>query len=254
MHPEGFPLRTAGVVLSKARVVSDEEVVAVPFVDLPVAPETPRAAVLVLHGGKAKSRDPVDAHQLTVRRMEPFVRHLARLGDDVAVGRLRYRYRGWNEPEAHPVADVEFALAAIEARYGPTPVVLVGHSMGGRAALRAAGHPSVRGIVALAPWLPGDEPVEQLVGRDLAVLHGTRDTTTSPGASARFVERATPLARRVACVRVPWSGHGMLLRADLWHHLTAEFVDAIVRDEPFADVMDHARAARCRDCTPELGR
>jgi hypothetical protein len=85
-------------------------------------------------------------------------------------------------------------------------------------------------------------------------MHGTRDKTTSPRASVRFVERAAPIARRVACLQVPWSGHGMLLRAELWHHLTADFVDAIVRDEPFADAIDHARAARCRDCTPDVGR
>ena len=223
-------------------------------VDLPSRTDRPRAAVLVLPGGKAKSLDPVRPDQLTVRRMQPFVHTLTALGDELAVGQIRYRYRGWNDSQADPVADVEFALAAIVAQYGPVPVVLVGHSMGGRAALRVAGHASVRGVVALAPWLPGTEPVEQLAGRDLVVMHGTRDKTTSPGASVRFVERAAPLARRVACLQVPWSGHGMLLRAELWHHLTADFVDAIVRDEPFADAMDHARAARVRDCTPELGR
>ncbi len=183
-----------------------------PFLDLPRRPDAPRAAVLVLHGGKARSTAPVEPAQLAVRRMQPFARTLAALGDDLAVGQLRYRYRGWNDAEAHPVADVEFALAAVEARFGPVPVVLVGHSMGGRAALRAAGRATVRGVVALAPWLPGTEPVEQLGGRDLVVLHGTRDATTGPGASSRFVERAEPFARRVACLRIPWSGHGMLLR------------------------------------------
>jgi pimeloyl-ACP methyl ester carboxylesterase len=225
-----------------------------PYLDLPSRSDPPRAAVLVLHGGKANSVDRVRPDQLTVRRMQPFVRTLTALDDDLAVGQMRYRHRGWNSSHGDPVADVEFALAAIAAHYGPVPVVLVGHSMGGRAALRAAGHASVRGVVALAPWLPGMEPVEQLAGRDLVVVHGTRDRTTSPRASARFVERAAPVVRRVACLQVPWSGHGMLLRAELWHHLTADFVDAIVRDESFADAIDHARAARCRDCTPDVGR
>ncbi len=130
-------------------------------------------------------------------------------------------------------------------------MVLVGHSMGGRAALRAAGHPTVRGVVALAPWLPGTEPVEQLAGRDLAVLHGTRDLTTSPRASAGFVERAAPLTRRTACVQVPWSGHGMLARASLWHRLTAAFVAAVVDDAPFTAALDLAHTARCADCTPD---
>jgi pimeloyl-ACP methyl ester carboxylesterase len=239
------------VALSKQHAVTQDNE---PFLDLPSRVEAPVAAVLVLHGGKAKSVESVEPEQLAVRRMQPFVRTLAALGDDLAVGQIRYRRRGWNDDRADPVRDVEFALAAITARYGPVPVVLVGHSLGGRAALRAAAHPSVRGVVALAPWMPGTEPVDQLAERDLVVMHGTRDKTTSPRASVRFVERAAPLARRVACLQVPWSGHGMLLRAELWHHLTADFVDAMVRDEPFADALDHARAAGCRDCTPEVGR
>ena len=220
-----------------------------PYLDLPRRTTAPGAAVLVLHGGKAASLDPVEPSQLTVRRMQPFVRDLAALDDDIAVAQIRYRYRGWNDAEAHPVADVEFALDAIGARYGPVPVVMVGHSMGGRAALRAAGHPSVTGVVALAPWLPGAEPVAPVAGRDLVVLHGTRDATTSPDASLRFVERAAPLARRVACLRVPRSGHGMVLRAGLWQRLTSGFVAAIVAGASFAPVLGAARAARCRDCT-----
>jgi dienelactone hydrolase len=125
--------------------------------------------------------------------------------------------------------------------------------MGGRAALRAAGRPTVRGVVALAPWLPGTEPVEQLAGRDIVVLHGTRDRTTSPSASARFVARAAPRARRAVCLHVPWSGHGMLLRASTWHRLTAAFVAAMVDDAPFADALEVARAAGCRVCTAEHG-
>jgi predicted esterase len=241
------------VALSERYGVDDADRVAEPFLDLPRRAVPPRAAVLVLHGGKARSMGSVEPEQLAVRRMQPFARTIAAQDDGVAVGRLRYRYRGWNDVEAHPVADVAFALTVIEACYGPVPVVLVGHSMGGRAALRASGHVSVRGVVALAPWLPGTEPVEQLAARDLVVLHGTRDATTSPGASSHFAERAAPVARRVACLRVPWSGHGMLLRAPLWHRLTAGFVGAIVRDEPFAPVLGDALAARCHACAPEAG-
>jgi hypothetical protein len=122
--------------------------------------------------------------------------------------------------------------------------------MGGRAALRAAGHPTVAGVVALAPWVPGNEPVGQLAGRDLVVLHGTRDLTTSPRASARYVARAAPVARRAVCRRVPWSGHGMLLRAGTWHRLTAAFVIAVADHAPFTRALDLAHAARCADCDP----
>jgi pimeloyl-ACP methyl ester carboxylesterase len=224
-----------------------------PFLDLPARATPPRAAVLVLHGGKARSRGLVEPGQLAVRRMHPFARELAALGDDLAVAQLRYRMRGWNDTGADAHADVAFALDAIDARYGGVPTVLVGHSMGGRAALRAAGRPTVRGVVALAPWLPGTEPVEQLAGRDLVVLHGTRDRTTSPRASARFVARAAPLARRAACLHVPWSGHGMLLRASTWHRITAAFVAATVDDSPFTDPLEVAGAAGCRVCAAEHG-
>ena len=144
--------------------------VAQPYVEISKRTEAPRAAVLVLHGGKAESRAPVETAHVTVRRMQPFARDLAALGDDLAVAQLRYRVRGWNTTGADALNDVEFALGVLDARFRGVPIVLVGHSMGGRAALRSAGHPAVRGVVALAPWLPGAEPIEQLADRDLVVL------------------------------------------------------------------------------------
>jgi pimeloyl-ACP methyl ester carboxylesterase len=94
----------------------------------------PASAVLILHGGRATGREPTAPTQLAVLRMIPFeraVRHATR-GRDVAVSRPRFRVRGWNGAEASPVADVY----AIIERLG-VPVVLIGHSMGARAALRA---------------------------------------------------------------------------------------------------------------------
>ena len=55
-----------------------------------------------------------------------------------AVHLLRYRYRGWNASAADPVLDTTWALEEIASRHPGGPVVLVGHSMGGRAALWAA--------------------------------------------------------------------------------------------------------------------
>ena len=77
--------------------------------------------------------------------------------DGLAVARLRYRVRGWNGADAAPVADAHWALDQLTARFPGVPIALVGHSMGGRAALYAAGHPAVRAVVGLAPWIePGD--------------------------------------------------------------------------------------------------
>ena len=46
------------------------------------------------------------------------------------------------------------------------PVVVLGHSMGGRTACRVADHDLVRGVVALAPWLPPGESVADLLAED----------------------------------------------------------------------------------------
>lgn len=197
----------------------------------PVLVRTPgatavRAAALVLHGGREVSVAPVTAHQLAVLRMVPIARHLASVGeaDGLGVWRLRFRYRGWNG-DAHPVADVRWAVARLREQHGDVPIVLVGHSMGGRAALWAADEPGVVGLVGLAPWVTPGEPYKQVVGRRLLVVHGTRDRTTSAVNSKALVDAV----RADSDVDATWvhlrgSGHGMLRRAGLWNDLTADFV------------------------------
>jgi dienelactone hydrolase len=158
--------------------------------------------------------------------MVPIARHLAAAGAPagLAVWRLRFRYRGWNKDAAHPVADARWAVEELRARHGGVPIVLVGHSMGGRAALRTAGEPGVVGVVGLAPWIPAGEPAEQLARRRLLVIHGTRDRVTSAKASRRLVDTVRDAATDATFVGVRRSGHGMLLRASLWNALTTDFV------------------------------
>jgi dienelactone hydrolase len=125
-------------------------------------------------------------------------------------------------------------------------VVLVGHSMGGRAAVRAAGHPQVVAIVALAPWFPAGEPIDQLEDRDVLLMHGTADVTTSRKATAEFARSIAPVARRVACVLIKRSSHGMLQRASLWHALTAAYVDNVVNGSALPAPLLEAFAAGAR--------
>lgn len=184
-----------------------------------------RAVALVLPGGRADSFDPGESRHLSGVRMRPIARSLRRAGRrrGVAVLQLRYRYRGWNGTEMSPVADAQWALRRIRERHGAVPVVLVGHSMGGRTALRVAGDEAVLGVVALAPWLPDGEPVDQLAGRDVVIAHGTLDRVTSPRASQRFAERAEPVAKHVDYIAVRGDSHAMLLRARTWHRLATRF-------------------------------
>jgi dienelactone hydrolase len=89
----------------------------------------------------------------------PIARRIARGGHGrFAVIRLRYAVHGWNGELQSPLADANWALDQLTEQFGSLPIGLVGHSLGGRTALRLAGHPEVQSVVALAPWLPEDEP------------------------------------------------------------------------------------------------
>ena len=202
-------------------------------------PSEPHALVLLLHGGAENSLLRASPWQVAALRMLPLSWRIARRGraQGVVVGRVGYRYRGWNAPHEHPVVDARWALDEARRRLGESlPVVLVGHSMGGRTAVHVADDRDVRAVVALAPWLPRDEPVEALAGRSLMIVHGERDRTTNPKLSYRFAAHTRP-DTTVCCIALPRSGHAMLRRARTWHRLASAYALAAVTNEPLpADV------------------
>lgn len=185
-----------------------------------------RAVVLVLHGGQENSRQAAAPNGRGALRMLPFAwdigRRVRRHG--VAVWRLHYRYRGWNAPEASPISDARWALDEVRRRYGDVPVVLLGHSMGGRVAVHVGDDSLVADIVLLAPWLPGGEPVTPVQGRRVLILHGDHDRTTSLGASEAWAARAARTAASVELQRIQGGEHTMLRHARLWHQLAAQGV------------------------------
>lgn len=185
-----------------------------------------RSVVLVLHGGQETSTAAAHRFRPAYLRMLPFARDLARAGRPagVAVLTLRYRFRGWNGPAMDPVADARWALAEIRRRHPDAPVVLVGHSMGGRVALRVADDPAVVGVCALAPWTPPDEPVAQLAGRTVLIAHGTLDTLTKPSLSHAYAVRAKEVTDAVCRFDVRDDAHAMLRRAREWRLLVRRFV------------------------------
>ncbi|MFI5914071.1 alpha/beta hydrolase [Dactylosporangium sp. NPDC051541] len=184
----------------------------------------PRVLVLLLPGGRTRSTARA-RRGVAYLRMLPFGWAAAGGGPGVGVWRLRYRYRGWNEPERHPVADARWALARAAERHPGVPVILVGHSMGGRVALHVATAPGVAGICALAPWIePPDHalPVDPAV--PLLVAHGDRDRTTDPAGSQRFAA-----AHGGRFVLVKGENHTMLRRYSTWNRLVTEFTRTVPR-------------------------
>ena len=188
------------------------------------APERVTGVVVVAHGGQSASTEPVTALQPAVLRMIPVAAAIrsALRGSGAVVRRPRFRVRGWNGVRASPVADLRAELDDIAAVYGPVPVVLVGHSMGARAAVRAAGHPAVAAVAGLAPWLPPGEPAGQLMGRRVLLAHGSADGITSPAETWAFVDQARAVTT-VAAIEVRDGDHPMLRRARFWHAIAAEF-------------------------------
>jgi pimeloyl-ACP methyl ester carboxylesterase len=204
----------------------------------PVAPvvtvmgdvETAQAAVLVLHGGKDRSRAAVTGRSLSWQRAAALGRTLGRRlqGDGVAVHVLRYRSVGWNGDGAGQVADTRWALDGIRETLGEVPVVLVGHSMGGRAACHSADHALVAGVVALAPWLPPGEPVEPLAGKELHAAHGGRDRITRAGDTRTYVERAAEVARATSFTDMGDRGHYLLTGIHAWNAFALDRVRRVL--------------------------
>lgn len=221
----------------------------------------PEAAVLLLHGGRetGTGAPPPGPLNLPAARMRPFAYALGRtLPGDVLVRAVRYGHRGWNGSRADPLHDAVRALDALRGEAGEIPVVLLGHSMGGRAALHAAGHPLVRGVVGLAPWCPDGDPVEQLAGRDVVLVHGTRDRVTSAAASRTLTARARRAGARTCLVTVDGSDHAMLRRAPAWHRLTTALVTGLLGRAPLpgpvADALRLPPEAPAEDGTVDLDR
>jgi len=188
------------------------------------APRDAVATALVLHGGASRrDRMMVSPTQLSVLRMIPIAKRVARAGRGrLAVFRLLNSRRGW---DAHhtPVHDVRWALDQLADRPGGAlPTCLIGHSLGGRAAIFAAAEPAVRSAVALAPWIsPADAPAG-LEGKRILIVHGSRDRIASP-------QRSAALARRLAAqtdveyVTVEGGKHAMLSHHRRFSDAAADF-------------------------------
>jgi dienelactone hydrolase len=198
------------------------------------APAHPDGIVLVLHGGAARGAPRrVSPTQLSVLRMVPVATRIARAGKGrLAVFRLLNSTRGWDEART-PVDDVTWALGQLRERFADdVPVALVGHSLGGRAAILAAEQPGVRTVVALAPWVYADDGRRDLCGRHVLVVHGDQDRIASADRSRRVADdlrRSTD----VDYVLVPGGKHAMLSHHREFDRPAAEFVAATL----LADVL-----------------
>lgn len=233
----------------------------------------PHAVVLLLPGG-GMARSVRRRSAVAAAALRPLARRLVRAAQQgqpdtsLVAHILHYRYRGWNGEDAHPAGDAEWAVAEVVRRYGDVPVCLLGVDVGARAALRAAGHPMVASVLAISPWLPEadpdgadgtagaaagapgratgaheSEPVKQLVGRQVLLVHGTDDEHTSPELSYRLAERAKKTNADVCRFEVHTDGHGLRQHNVEVAALAENFVLGTVCGREFARPLTDAMAA-----------
>ena len=192
-------------------------------------PAHPHGIVLVLHGGASRREAmAVSPTQLSVIRMVPTATRVARAGRGrLAVFRLLNSTRGWDLAHT-PVDDVAWALAEVRDRVGPDlPVCLVGHSLGGRAALLSADQSDVRSVVALNPWVYESDGAGLRVpaGRRVLVVHGDQDRIASPRRSAT-VARSLRRTTDVGYISVAGGKHAMLKHGSTFDRNAADFAVA----------------------------
>ena len=213
-------------------------------------PTSVSGVVLLLPGGEEVSgRRP--SPMLATASVRTLGRRLARAGagDGLATHVVHYRCRGWNGSEASLAHDAAWAVEEVVRRYGDVPVCLTGIDMGARAALRSAGHEAVNSVVALAPWLPEQdvaappEPVKQLAGRRVLIVHGTNDERTDPELSFRLAARAKKANREVCRFEVHSDGHGLHQHRQEVHALAEDFVMGALFGRAFSRPVEDALMA-----------
>jgi pimeloyl-ACP methyl ester carboxylesterase len=200
----------------------------------------PRGVVLMLHGGASTGLDEVGARSASYWRSrvmrDAIDGPLRKAG--LSVWLLRFSVRGWNAgrgPEPSPVPDARWALDQAAADHPGVPVVLLGHSMGGRTAVHVADHPAVAGVVGLAPWLGPSDPVRGLRGKHLIAGHGSRDRITSARMTRAYVAQARGVASSARFVDMGRLGHYMLHKPREWNRFalssTLEVLDLASGDD-----------------------
>ena len=202
-------------------------------------PKRPEGVVLVLHGGASRG-GPMDVSpaQLSVLRMIPIAGRIAAVTKPrLAVLRLLNSRRGWDTTHT-PVADVDWALGEVAERFGADlPVGLVGHSLGGRAALLSAGRAQVAGVVALAPWVYPDDLARGVRDTPVLIIHGDEDRIAPPERSRRLAAalgRETP----VSYVTVAGGKHAMLSHRRAFDGLAARAIAWMLLGEVHGSVIE----------------
>lgn len=173
--------------------------------------EPGRRVVVCVNGGTA-----AEVPGTWSASIEWLVRALAAQLPALAFLEVRYRVKSWRRLD-DCVEDGRAAIGAAR-EHGAEEIALLAFSMGGAVAVRSAAAPEVRLVAGVNPWLPPKLGLEPLVGRRLAIVHGSLDAPlpgvpgVKPSLSREAVERARALGVDAHRTVVPGAFHAVALR------------------------------------------
>lgn len=186
--------------------------------------EDPRAVVLMLHGGDPQDNSTAADWRSWIN-LEGLQRRIAKKLNDpsLSLWLLKHSIKGgWDERDpgrSLRVTEARAALDEVEHSLG-VPVILIGHSMGGRTAIHVADHASVLGVIALSPWVGPEVPAAPLRNRYFAATSGnpdvsiSRDGGTPHKKTREFLDRAKSVTISIPAsfMDLGFSDHNLLLR------------------------------------------
>ncbi len=173
--------------------------------------EPGRRAVVCVNGGTAAALPGTWSASI-----EWLVQALSRRFPELPFLEVRYRIKSWRRLDSC----IEDGRAAIESARaaGAEEVALLAFSMGGAVAVRNAAEPEVRLVAGVNPWLPPELELDPLVGRRLAIVHGSLDAPlpgipgVKPSMSREACDRARALGVDAERTTVPFGFHAVALR------------------------------------------
>lgn len=158
-------------------------------------------------------------------RMQLFASGIDRRSDSrISVLRLRYPDRDLRTQYRGALRDTAAALAHIRQTAPHARIGLVGHSNGGRVALRLSADSRIRAVAALAPWLLPSDRIVPRHGTPLLLMHGSLDFVTSPRLTADLAARLRKAGADVDHETVAGENHFLLAQSAHWHARVADFM------------------------------
>ena len=144
----------------------------------------------------------------------------------VSVLRLRYPDRDLRSVFRGALRDTAAALEHIRRTAPQARIGLIGHSNGGRVALRLSSDARVDAVAALAPWLSPADRINPRPGVPVLLMHGGLDVVTSPQLTTQLAARLARKGVDVDHETVAGENHYLLASSAHWHDRVASFAAA----------------------------